>query len=415
MSIKGFAVTPVLLGRVSIGEVVENNGRRLPNKLDHILITGQVQQGGEWVEHPAMKKLLAEETKNNPPQQGKEVKLRSIPVRILFDRPENNFRAEYSCFDDKSRPVCSGDGEKAKRRTANGIDDVACPGADICEFGQKNRCKQFGRLIIGLEDSFENDPLAGFIFRTTGFNSIRALSARLSYFAAATGNKMAGMPCQLRIRAKSTAASYRAPIYYVDLEPTGGFMNAVKIAQDFRKAFEAAGLNRDALEEAVAKGMAQSAFFEDQGDGEEVCEEFVLSEEMGEERGAAPAAVAAGDKGQELCTPEQVAAITVLLQKTEMTAEGLFDWLNRPSEDGCELEALTADEAGRSIQSLQAMLEKKSQPASSDNAGSGTQRKPRTGKKTAEKAEEEAVKADDTAPVPPAAAATSNRHASTFF
>ena len=41
--IKGLAITPPALGRISIGRVVEKNGKRLPEKDDQFTITSQIQ------------------------------------------------------------------------------------------------------------------------------------------------------------------------------------------------------------------------------------------------------------------------------------------------------------------------------------------------------------------------------------
>ena len=41
--IKGLAITPPMLGRISIGRVVEKNGKRLPEKDDQFTITSQIQ------------------------------------------------------------------------------------------------------------------------------------------------------------------------------------------------------------------------------------------------------------------------------------------------------------------------------------------------------------------------------------
>ncbi|MCG8148720.1 hypothetical protein H9W84_11425 [Moraxella sp. PS-22] len=55
------------------------------------------------------------------------------------------------------------------------------------------------------------------MFRTPGFNSIRTLAARLSYYCAASGGLMSCLPLQLTLGGKSTTQSYRQPVYYVDL------------------------------------------------------------------------------------------------------------------------------------------------------------------------------------------------------
>jgi hypothetical protein len=48
--IKGLMITPPVIGRISIGKVVEKNGKRLPEKDDEFTITTQVQQR-QWVLH----------------------------------------------------------------------------------------------------------------------------------------------------------------------------------------------------------------------------------------------------------------------------------------------------------------------------------------------------------------------------
>lgn len=357
--LKGFAITPVVLGNIRIGEIVERGGKRMPSKLDHILITGAVQSEGEWVEHPEMKRLKDEEAKRKPPAEGKEVKLRSIPVRILFDKSESNFQSNYNCFDNVGRPICVGNGETAKRRTPNGMEDVSCPGSDICSFGAQHRCKQFGRLIIGLESLFENDPLSGFMFRTTSFNSIRALTARLNYLSAVTGGRMAGMPCHLKMRAKTTAGSMRRPIFYLDLEPVGGLIAATKVANEYRKQFEDNGLSREELEKAVAAGIGQSEFFEDQEEGMEVSEEFFLSDEEME-----PDGVPLSEHGVS-CTQEEQAEIEKLMQITSVNIDQVFAYLGRPLD---VLSSLTPFEAERVIKSLKSLEATKHNPTGKPEA-----------------------------------------------
>ena len=121
--IKGFVITPPALGRISIGRVVEKNGQRLPEKDDQFTLTTQVQRKEGWVTHP-LDKQLREST-------GQE-KLRTIPIRLPFNKPELNLRAEYNFFDRKTgRPVCMGDGEQCKRRTDKGIEQLPCPGPEL--------------------------------------------------------------------------------------------------------------------------------------------------------------------------------------------------------------------------------------------------------------------------------------------
>lgn len=204
--IKGLAITPPILGRISIGRVVEKNGKRLPEKDDQFTITSQIQNKEGWVKHP-----LDEQLRANAPNQ----KLRSIPVRMIFNDPDLNLRAEYTMFDRQTgRPVCVGDGETCQRLTNQGVEQHPCPSPDLCPLAQGGHCKPYGRLHVNLNDS---DELGTFVFRTTGFNSKRTLAARLRYYHASSNGLLSCLPLQLTLRGKSTVQSYRQPVYYVDL------------------------------------------------------------------------------------------------------------------------------------------------------------------------------------------------------
>ncbi|MCK0912249.1 hypothetical protein BFR85_004240 [Acinetobacter pittii] len=58
--IKGLAITPPILGRISIGKVVEKNGKRIPEKDDQFTITNQIQSKDGWVKHPLDETSLKE-------------------------------------------------------------------------------------------------------------------------------------------------------------------------------------------------------------------------------------------------------------------------------------------------------------------------------------------------------------------
>ena len=104
--LKGLAITPPVIGRISIGRVVEKNGKRLPEKDDQFTLTTQVQNRDGWMLHPLNESL----------RKAAPGKLRAIPVRVLFNDPHLNLRAEYSLFDrETGRPVCVGNGETCKR------------------------------------------------------------------------------------------------------------------------------------------------------------------------------------------------------------------------------------------------------------------------------------------------------------
>ncbi len=72
---------------------------------------------------------------------------------------------------------------------------------DVCPLAQGGLCKPYGRLYVNLDES---DELGTFIFRTTGFNSIRTLAALLRYYYAVSNGLLSCLPLQLTLRGKST-------------------------------------------------------------------------------------------------------------------------------------------------------------------------------------------------------------------
>lgn len=262
--IKGLAITPPILGRIAIGRVVERNGKRLPEKDDQFTITSQVQNREGWVTHPYDTDLR---------QKLDGDKLRSIPIRMLFNDPQLNLRAEYCLFDrNNGRPLCVGNGEQCRRYTESGVQTLPCPSPDACEFSGGG-CKPYGRLNVKIGD---DDDLGTFIFRTTGYNSIRNLTARLHYYRAVCGNLLACLPLQLRLRGKSTAQSHRTPIYYVDITIRDGMslVDAVNRAKEEHQLRNTMGFDQQALDAAAGSGFANGAFENTTEEMVDIGEEF---------------------------------------------------------------------------------------------------------------------------------------------
>ncbi|CAM9150747.1 recombination directionality factor [Acinetobacter bereziniae] len=265
--IKGLAITPPILGRISIGKMVEKNGKHIPEKDDQFTITSQIQSKEGWIKHP-----LDEQLRAKAPNQNQ--KLRIIPVRMIFNDPDLNLRAEYTLFDRQTgRPVCIGNGETCQRRTNQGVEQHPCPSPDLCPLAQEGNCKPFGRLHVNLDES---DELGTFIFRTTGFNSIRTLAARLSYYHAVSNGLLSCLPLQLTLRGKSTTQSYRTPVYYVDLTLRDGtnLQQAIQIAQDIDQQSKQAGFNQNALDATARLGFSNGQFEVNSEEGLDLVEEF---------------------------------------------------------------------------------------------------------------------------------------------
>lgn len=268
--LKGLMLTPPIIGRISIGQVVEKNGKRLPQIDDQFTLTSQLQNAEGWLKHPLDQQL-----------RQADQKLRDIPVRLLFSDPELNLRAEYSLFDPQTgRPICVGDGETCQRATRNGMETHPCPSPEGCDLAQ-GYCKPYGRLNVIVEPPDESldthtDPLGSFIFRTTGFNSIRTLASRLSYFAAISGKRLACLPLALKLRGKSTRQSYGRAVYYVDLTLREGLSleQTLAHAQALDQQRQAMGYDQAALDRAARKGYQAGAFEDASDESAEVVDEF---------------------------------------------------------------------------------------------------------------------------------------------
>ena len=263
--IKGLAITPPVVGRISIGMVVEKNGKRLPVADDQFSITTQVQNKDGWVLHPLDKAI----------RTASDGKIRAIPIQMMFNDPDLNLRAEYSLFDrETGRPICVGNGDTCKRVGAEGMQSLPCPSPSSCAWGGKAGCKPYARLNVLIAE--QEDAFGSFIFRTTGFNSIRTLSARLSYFKAVSGGLLSCIPLTMRLRGKSTTQSHRAAVYYVDVTTRDGMKlnDAIAEAKALHEDRLTSGFDQAALEVAAREGFQNGAFEETEDEIPDVLEEF---------------------------------------------------------------------------------------------------------------------------------------------
>lgn len=325
--LKGLAITPPILGRIAIGKVVEKAGKRLPEKDDQFTITSQVQGKDGWVAHPFDEQF----------RQGQGGKIRSLPIRLLFNDPSLNFRAAYHLFDRTTgRPLCIGNGEQCKRQSEAGTKTLPCPTPACCPLAVGGACKPLGRLNVSIGD---DDLLGSFIFRTAGFNSIRTLAARLLYFQAVSGNRLACLPLELKLRGKSTRQSFGTPIYYVDLTIRAGMTleNALAEAKQTEEKRLAAGFDQVALDAAARVGLANGAFEESEEESVEVVEEFFATSATDQRPATETGQV------EEAGLPQENAQKVSLVKKLEAkTSKILVKTDNRPLQPSLDSDQRTA-------------------------------------------------------------------------
>lgn len=124
------------------------------------------------------------------------------------------------------------------------------------------------------------DDFGTFIFRTIGFNSIRTLAIRLSYYHAASSDLLSCLPLQLTLRGKSTTQSYRTPIYYVDLtlRDDVNLQDAIVSAKQIDEQSKTAGFYQEALDHVERQGYGNFCFEVGGEEGVYIVEEFYTEE-----------------------------------------------------------------------------------------------------------------------------------------
>jgi len=272
-TVRGFALTPPVIGRIAMGHtVLRKKGdelQALPVRDDHFSITTLVQEKTDrtWEPHPLQAKL----------QPDPDVSLRAIPVRIAYNNPALSVQNRYCCFDrSKGRPHCLGNGRTAKRVIGDAVQEIDCPGVDYCAYGQEHYCKNMTRAYFQIEG--QEDELGTFILRTRSHNSLSYLATRLTELASLSGNKLAQLPMMLVMVSKTSIQSYREAFQFADLvqRPGMSLIEAFKEANSYQLAMREAGLDIDRMENALLEGMKQSDF----ADTPEDLDEWVNDEEL---------------------------------------------------------------------------------------------------------------------------------------
>jgi len=257
---------------------------KIPVKEDEFTLTTKVKDGEAWQRHPLDGALRA--------AHGQEVeagvkKLREIPVRLMFDRPELNMAEQYAAFTNDGRPLCVGDGSQARRRQPDGqVSQEDCPGALHCAFGAANRCDAFLRLLVRVEGQSETE--APFILRTGSVNAVVDNRAVLEHWAAMYQGRLAGLPFTFKLDAKQSALSRQSVFYFGRLEPAFGTVaEGAKILMAMRAEDEALGIDRSAAEQQLLVLRGNGAFAEVDADAGEQFDDLLagrFTDEVGTEK-----------------------------------------------------------------------------------------------------------------------------------
>lgn len=77
---------------------------------------------------------------------------KSLPVMLPVENEEMFLRQYYACYGGNQKLKCQGDGEIAERRVEGGIEKIACPSPEFCDFAKANACKARTDLMMVLPD-----------------------------------------------------------------------------------------------------------------------------------------------------------------------------------------------------------------------------------------------------------------------
>jgi hypothetical protein len=189
-------------------------------QLDHFEVLSRVHEVGaalspKFKAHPLSEGLVALDL-NKPASV-----IKVIPIRLLFDKPENNLSARYEAYDnDLGRKTCSGDGKDATRKDlkTGKASSCECAGPDACDYANSGEvhCHLNVRLKVQIDN--QQDPFAVFELQSGSINTYRTLSAKLQMMHATFEKKLRHIPLNLTVWEKSSKLSNYEPFYCADLK-----------------------------------------------------------------------------------------------------------------------------------------------------------------------------------------------------
>ena len=271
--IKNVTLTTPTIGRISIGEMQEIDGHRQPRKLNYFLITTQFKRHGSWVLHPMHEAVINAQNPEATPEQRATKRITEIPVKLMFNKPELNLSSRLEAYDNDGRLLCAGDGTNAKRVVDNVIESVPCGGCDTCSFGHENKCDKMVRLMVLPNVECPGvilDGMSGFILRSRGHNTYKALTAKLERLFELFDGSLIGVPMVLRLVGKTSRESNQSAFFYVTLDLEKDWVTSYSLAKAEKQRLLEAGIKFDEYENKAQSQLDQGLFHDTLIDAEEL-------------------------------------------------------------------------------------------------------------------------------------------------
>jgi len=252
----------VEVGKIKIGRKGKkmNQGQRnefrLPEKLDHFLITTMEKDGEDNFLIDKELHTILKSLEN----------LKKIPVTLLHDSIPANLQTRYACYKG-TNIFCQGNGKKAVRIIEKVETEVKCPCDRLLANypNKKEKCKPNATLSVIINGA----EIVGGVwkFRTVGFNSVKNLIASMELIKTITGGPLAGLPLELILTpktAKDSESGRNVKIYIVSMVYRGTVESLMKrglSVLENRKMYELKVKNVDERTEKLL--LTEQASFEE--------------------------------------------------------------------------------------------------------------------------------------------------------
>ena len=259
--IKGIEPRLCEIGKIKIGEIALINGKRIPKKLNHFVVTTvDRDDGGNLIQDAEVMKIVGHEPKE-------------LGVYLCFDEPDLNIPTFFTYYT-ASRLHCYGDGEHAWRWDEQNERSIVDCNIETCPFFKEKKCRPYGKMSVILHAA---QRIGGvYVFRTSSWNTIRQIKSSMALIRTFTGGVLAGIPLTMRIQAmpvqpKDVGKMLRIQTVNIEFPGTMDDLQKISGAEITRRLN--AGMNMKKIEEASIPALEAALNREVEEGKEELDEE----------------------------------------------------------------------------------------------------------------------------------------------
>jgi hypothetical protein len=177
-------------------------------------------------------------------------KLVEVPIRMFFGKTINALTVRYQAYDVDGKPVCRGNGERAKRTSMSDenvrvVVDAPCTGPETCEYVASGKAGCRRQVCMTVQIPGQDNPLSTFEVRSSSYNTYKTLKGQLELVERRFGG-LRHVPLKLQIWQTSNQASeYESFDVFKIALGTNTELEAMKVVKTARADEAEAGLESD--------------------------------------------------------------------------------------------------------------------------------------------------------------------------